>query len=65
MTTVTIVCLRLFIPQGGKSCHVEIYGRGEKKNSASEFGKQIFFLISKMEGRRIRNPKSIKSEAYR
>jgi hypothetical protein len=38
-----------------------------KKNSASELkvGKNICFLISEMEGRRIRNPKNIISEALR
>jgi hypothetical protein len=48
----------------GKNCHVEIYGRREKK-SASELkvGKKICFLISEMEGRRIRNQKNIISEA--
>jgi hypothetical protein len=64
MTTVTIVSLRLFIPLGGKNCYVEMYGRCEK-NSASELkvGKQIFFMISEMQSRRICNPKNIISEA--
>jgi hypothetical protein len=54
---VTIVCLRLFILLGGKkllggtNCHVEIYGRCEKK--------QCF----RIEGRQILNPKNIISEA--
>jgi hypothetical protein len=55
MPTVTIVCLRLFIPLGGKNCHVEIYGQCEQIF--------FFFLISEMEGRRIRNQKNIISEA--
>jgi hypothetical protein len=65
MTTVTIVYLRLFIPLGGKNLpHGNLWSVREK-NSASELkvGKNNFFLISEMEGRRIRNPKNIISEA--
>jgi hypothetical protein len=59
MTTVTIVCLRLFIPLGEKNCHVEIYGRCEKKQCFRIEGLKtnFFFLILEMEGRRIRNQK--------
>jgi hypothetical protein len=50
---------------GEKNCHVEIYGRCEKKQCFSIEGqkKTVSFLILEMEGWRIRNPKNIISEA--